>query len=188
MTIIGKIKNESKKLYGFIEKKTPGAGFTEIVFHGIAIVIFTSFLTYILIKLGFIPSSSFFHEILIAMGIFVILIFLWIGIAFVLHRKPLVDLFMIEKTPLKEYYRSEIKRFFDEIASKIKTVDGVPMTQENVNMLTEALFKSGDGVYIGIESNLPSAYFDIYPKYLEHHAAYLERLLDPKKKQKEKEY
>ena len=156
MAIIEKFKNGRKKLYRFIEKKTLGAGFTEIVYHGIAIVIITSVLTYILIKLGFIPSSSLFHEILIAIGIFVILIFLWIGGAFVIHRKPLVYLFMIEKTPLKEYYRGEIENFFDETASKITTTEGVPMTQANVNMLTKALFNSGEGVYIGIESNLPS--------------------------------
>ena len=181
MTIIEKFKNGSRKLCRTIEKKTLETGFTEIVYHGIAIVIITGVLTFILVKLEIVPHLSFFHEILIAIGIFVILILLWIGVAFVLHRKPLFHLFMIEKTPLKGYFRGEIQRFFDETAAKITTTDGVEMTQANVNMLTEALFKSGDGVYIGIESNLPSAYFDIYPIYLEHHAAYLKRLFDAKK-------
>ena len=176
MTLIGKFKSGIRRIYKFIEKKAFVSRFYELVFSGIAMLVLTVILTFFFAKSGIYPSLSILHEILIGICIFTIVILSWIGIKFVIHRKPLFYLYKIEKTPLKDYFRAEMKKF-DGIVEEI-TTDGVDMTRENVNMLTEALFKSGEGVYIGIESNLPSAYFDVYPKFLNHHAEYLKRLSD----------
>ena len=81
------------------------------------------------------------------------------------------ELFKIEKTPLGEYAVQELKRIAK--LSEEMMSEGVKMNQENVNMLTEALFRSGEGTYFGIEGNLPSEYLKKYPKYLDYHEKYL---------------
>jgi len=121
-------------------------------------------------KIFYLP---FFQEILFALAIFLVLLIFWIVVKFVQLRKVLDYIYKIEKSPLKEYVYGEIKSLYKSIIEKI-TADGVEMTQENVNMLTKALFKSGEGTYIGVESNLPSEYFKKYPKYLDYHANYIE--------------
>lgn len=174
MNIIEKAKKRNAMLYKWIEKKLLGTGFSEIVYNGIVMLGITIALTFFLSVSNILPSLSILLEILMALSIFAILLLVWIGAKFFIHRKALDYLFKIERTPLKEYFREEIKGFND-IVEKI-TTDGVVMNRENVNMLTEALFKSGEGVYVGIESNLPSAYFKIYPKFLDHHTKYLRGL------------
>lgn len=173
-----KIKKWNTRLYKRIEKGLLGSGFSEIAYYGIIKIFITAVFVFIL---SMIYPLNILYKVAIAICIYLILLLIWIAGKFVIHRKALDYLFKIEKTPLKEYFREEIKRFYN-ITEKIMT-DEVTMNQENVNMLTEALFKSGEGVYIGVESNLPSAYFKIYPKYLDHHAKYIENLTEAERRE-----
>jgi glycine/sarcosine N-methyltransferase len=78
----------------------------------------------------------------------------------------------IEPSPLKTYVYSEIERIHDEILSKINK--GIKIKQQDLDPFVRALFNSGKGKYIGIESNLPSSYFKNYPTFLANHKQYFE--------------
>jgi SAM-dependent methyltransferase len=78
----------------------------------------------------------------------------------------------IEPSPLKSYVYSEIERIHKEILSKIDK--GIKIDQGDLEPFVKAFFQSGQGEYVGIESNLPSSYYKIYPTYLSGHKKYID--------------
>jgi len=159
-----------RKINKIIEKKFAYTGIEEIISHGILLILITLLLVFVL-NLTNIINLSILYEVALSIIIFFVLVFLWLLAKVILHRKSLNELFKIEKTPLREYACQELKRIADLSEDIIS--EGVNMNQENVNMLTEALFKSGEGTYFGIEGNLPSEYIKKYPKYLAYHENYI---------------
>ncbi len=77
----------------------------------------------------------------------------------------------IEPSPLKTYAYAELERIHDEILSQVGK--GIRISRDDLEPFVKALFLSAKGEYIGIESNLPSSYFKIYPTFLSAHKKYL---------------
>jgi hypothetical protein len=51
-----------------------------------------------------------------------------------------------------------------------------PISRDILDKFTKMFFESGSGIYIGIESHLPSEFLDLYPSWLKYHAEYLKKL------------
>lgn len=58
-----------------------------------------------------------------------------------------------------------------------------PVDKMSLSRFAKMFFESGKGVYVGIESCLPSRFMDIYPSWLDNHAAYAKNLTADEKKQ-----
>lgn len=80
----------------------------------------------------------------------------------------------IKKHPLKDY-------IFEQTAQAYKKVEnleeeGSKLEREDVGQIARFFFELGSGSYTGIESNLPSTYYELYPSYLKNNENYLEGL------------
>lgn len=76
--------------------------------------------------------------------------------------------------PLKNYIYKELKQLNQKI-SKLETT-GLELDKEDVLSFSKYFFQAANGPYIGIESNLPSTYFEFYPTYLQENEEYLKTL------------
>ena len=76
--------------------------------------------------------------------------------------------------PLKNYIYKELGELNQKI-SKLETT-GLELNKEDVLSFSKYFFEAADGPYIGIESNLPSTYFEFYPTYLQENEEYLKTL------------
>ncbi len=73
------------------------------------------------------------------------------------------------QNPLKDFVREELKK----LINLTKALEqGAYLTHEQLNLITRALFRVARGKYVGVDSNIPSKYFKIYPGYLQEHASY----------------
>lgn len=81
-------------------------------------------------------------------------------------------LFKINFHPLGEY----IWEILEKEYKLLKNIEkGSDLSIEEVNFLTKALFHIGKGNYTGIDSNVPSRYFKLYPIYLSEHRNYIKK-------------
>lgn len=81
--------------------------------------------------------------------------------------------------PLKSYIYKQLKDL-DQKINKLETT-GLKLNKEDVLSFSKYFFQGASGPYIGIESNLPSTYFELYPTYLAENEEYL-KILTPEER------
>ncbi len=164
-----------KNNYHIIKKKIESI--PEILKGGII----TFFLSIILVTVinFFSPSLGFsldlVQNIFLGLSLFFIITILWSVPIIIKYRKSLDYIIKAKKHPIFPYMKKQIKKTYETIIKEISGINGAKIYPEDMNNLTEALFESGRGEYIGVESNLPSTYFEKYPNYLDYHKKYLQK-------------
>lgn len=76
--------------------------------------------------------------------------------------------------PLKDYVLNQVKELYEKIKSLETT--GAELDIDDIRHLSSFFFKTGMGIYVGVESNLPSTYFELYPDFLRDNQNYLKTL------------
>lgn len=84
----------------------------------------------------------------------------------------LVRLDGLAKPPGREVIIRFLRGDLDQLYQSLKGVldpQGTDMGKSDLDYFTTSCFREGRGVYCGVESVLPSRYYDVYPDYLEEH-------------------
>src|SRR3989344_4077563 len=89
------------------------------------------------------------------------------------------ELKQINKHPLKDYILEQTAQAYKKVES-LESV-GSKLEKEDIGQLARFFFELGNGSYIGVESSLPSTYYELYPSYLKNNELYLKRLGDKDK-------
>lgn len=71
-----------------------------------------------------------------------------------------------------------VRRHFESFEQELSGVlgpTGAPMDKSDMDYFTTTCFRLGSGIYNGVESHLPSEFYDLYPDYLEAQVLNLEK-------------
>jgi len=86
--------------------------------------------------------------------------------------RHLVRLDGLAKPPGREVIIRFLRGDLDQLYHSLKGVldpPGTDMGKSDLDYFTTSCFREGRGVYCGVESVLPSRYYDVYPDYLDEH-------------------
>lgn len=120
-------------------------------------------------------STNILDEIKLDLIIVLISLFFVLLILFIRIRSPITSLIKID-TIINKKFRKQFYKFIESDLDLLYHVlldapskGGSSLDVNDVNTLTHICFELGESIYDGTDSNVPSKYYSLYPKYLEAH-------------------